>query len=358
MTNQTATLTNERVANEETIKAAIGQLMDGHDLDLATARAVMEEIMTGAATDAQIAAYLTALRMKGETVEEITASAQVMRDHAKNITSPIKALDIVGTGGDKAFTFNISTTSSFVIAAAGIPVAKHGNRSSSSKSGSADVLEALGVDIDLTNDQSKEMLEAMNMCFMFSQKYHLAMKYAAPARKQLAARTIFNVLGPLANPANASMQMLGVYDVALVDPLAEVLNNLGVDKGMVFGGNDGLDEITLTTTSEVAEIRSGKITHFTFDPKDYGFDYCEKGDLTGDTPAFNAQITLDILSGVKGPKRDTVVCNAGLAIYLAKDDVTIADAIEEAQQLIDSGAALAKLEAFKAATLAFTKEEA
>lgn len=344
MTNATTTLPT---VSGDKIKVGISLLFDGQDLDLPTATGIMEEIMTGQATDAQIAAYLTALRMKGETVEEITASAMVMRDHAQTVASKVKALDIVGTGGDKAFTFNISTTSSFVIAAAGIPVAKHGNRSSSSKSGSADVLEALGVDIELSNLQSEKMLADMDMCFMYSQKYHPAMKYAAPARKQLAARTIFNVLGPLANPANASMQMLGVYDVALVDSLAQVLNNLGIEKGMVFGGNDGLDEITLTTTSEVAEIRHGKITHFTFDPRDYGFDLCDKSDLTGDTPEVNAQITLDILSGVKGPKRDTVLCNAGLAIYLAKDDISIAQGIQEAANLIDSGAALAKFQAFK-----------
>lgn len=345
--NKQKTVMLQEVKEKEMIQRGINELLEGHDLNLETANGIMREIMSGTATDAQMAAYLTALRMKGETVEEITASAMVMRDYSQKVNTQIDALDIVGTGGDKAFTFNISTTSAFVIAAAGIPVAKHGNRSSSSKSGSADVLEALGIQIDLAALQSEKMLNEINMCFMFSQKYHPAMKYAAPVRKQIAARTIFNVLGPLANPANASMQMLGVYDTALVAPLAEVLKNLGVKKGLVFGGNDGLDEITLTTTSEVAEIRNGMIQHFVFDPTDYGFEYCQKEALTGDTPEVNAQMTLDILSGKKGPKRDTVLCNAGLAIYLAKEDVTIAEAIQLAGELIDNGSALAKLNEFK-----------
>lgn len=330
----------------EFIKMGISELLSGHDLNLETAKSIMQEIMNGSATDAQIAAYLTALRMKGETVEEITASALVMRDHSQKVTSKIDAMDIVGTGGDKAFTFNISTTAAFVIAAAGIPVAKHGNRSSSSKSGSADVLEALGVKIDLAAAQSEKMLNEINMCFMFSQNYHPAMKYAAPVRKQIAARTIFNILGPLANPANTTMQMLGVYDTALVNPLAKVLQNLGIKKGMVFGGKDGLDEITLTTTTEVAEIRNGVIKSFIFDPKDYGFDYCHKEALMGDTPEVNAQITLAIFAGEKGPKRDTILCNAGLAIYLAKEDMTISEAIQLAGTLIDNGAALDKLNEF------------
>lgn len=346
MNNQKSIMLQE-IKEEEMIQTGIAELLEGHNLDLETAKGIMQEIMSGLTTDAQIAAYLTALRMKGETVEEITASAMVMREYSQKVNTKVEALDIVGTGGDKAFTFNISTTSAFVIAAAGIPVAKHGNRSSSSKSGSADVLEALGIQIDLAALKSEKMLGEVNMCFMFSQKYHPAMKYAAPVRKQIAARTIFNVLGPLANPANATMQMLGVYDTALVNPLAEVLKNLGMEKGMVFGGNDGLDEITLTTTSEVAEIRDGVIRHFVFDPKDYGFEYCQKEELTGDTPEVNAQITLDILSGEKGPKRDTILCNAGLAIYLAKDEVTIAEAIQLAGKLIDSRAALAKLNELK-----------
>lgn len=346
MNNQKSVMLEE-VKEDEIIKTGISELLEGHDMNLETARSIMQEIMSGSATNAQIAAYLTALRMKGETVEEITASAMVMREYSQKVNTKIEALDIVGTGGDKTFTFNISTTTAFVIAAAGIPVAKHGNRSSSSKSGSADVLEALGIKIDLAAVQSGKMLDEINMCFMFSQSYHPAMKHAAPVRKQIAVRTIFNVLGPLANPANATMQMLGVYDTALVDPLAEVLKNLGMEKAMVFGGNDGLDEITLTTTTEVAEIRDGMIRHFMFDPKDYGFDYCQKEELTGDTPEVNAQITIDILSGKKGPKRDTVLCNAGLAIYMAKEEETIAEAIQLAEKLIDNGAALEKLNEFK-----------
>ncbi|MEG0289425.1 MAG: anthranilate phosphoribosyltransferase [Carnobacterium sp.] len=329
------------------IKTAISELMNGEHLSYERTTEAMAEIMDGKATNAQISAYLTALRLKGETVEEITASASVMRNYSEKVHSLANTLDIVGTGGDEAYTFNISTTSAFVIAAAGVPIAKHGNRSASSKSGSADVLEALGINIHLTALQSEKILEELGMCFMFAPTYHPAMKYAAPVRKEIGIRTLFNLLGPLANPAGARMQMLGVYNTQLVKPLAEVLKNLGMEKAMVFCGNDGLDEITLTTTTEVSEIRNGTIRHFQFDPAEYGFDYCHKEELTGGGPEENARITLAVLSGETGAKRDTVICNAGLSIYLAKDNLSIMEAILQAADLIDSGQALAKMEQFK-----------
>lgn len=345
----------EEILPQDSMKAAIDKLVKKEELSPQLTKTIMHQIMSGQASPVQIASYLTAMRMKGETAGEISASAEVMRDFSNKVQTKTTALDIVGTGGDQAFTFNISTVSSFVIAAAGIPVAKHGNRSSSSKCGSADVLEELGVNIEASAQRSEAMLEEIGMCFMYAQKYHPSMKHAAPVRKEMGVRTIFNVLGPLANPANANMQLLGVYDVALVDTMAEVLNQLQMERALVFGGNDGLDEITLTTTSEVAELRDGKVTHFTFDPKDYGFEYCTNEDLVGGEPAENAAIALAILSGEKGPKRDTVLLNAGMAIYLANDDYTIADGIKHAAELIDSGAALGKLKQFITASQEATK---
>lgn len=332
--------------SQDSMKEAIDKLLKKEELSPQLTKAIMQQIMSGQASPVQIAAYLTAMRMKGETAGEISASAEVMRAFSNKIQTKKKVLDIVGTGGDQAFTFNISTVSAFVIAAAGVPVAKHGNRSASSKCGSADVLETLGVNIEASAQHSEAMLNDIGMCFMYSQKYHPSMKHAAPVRKEMGVRTIFNVLGPLANPANANMQLLGVYDVALVDTMAEVLHQLQMDRALVFGGNDGLDEITLTTTSEVAELRHGKITHFMFDPQDYGFEYCSKEDLVGGDPAENAAIALAILQGEKGPKRDTILLNAGLALYLADDHLTIAAGIKRAAELIDSGAALAKLQQF------------
>lgn len=345
----------EEILPQDSMKAAIDKLVKKEELSPQLTKTIMHQIMSGQASPVQIASYLTAMRMKGETAGEISASAEVMRHFSNKVQTKTTALDIVGTGGDQAFTFNISTVSSFVIAAAGIPVAKHGNRSSSSKCGSADVLEELGVNIEASAQRSEAMLEEIGMCFMYAQKYHPSMKHAASVRKEMGVRTIFNVLGPLANPANANMQLLGVYDVALVDTMAEVLNQLQMERALVFGGNDGLDEITLTTTSEVAELRDGKVTHFTFDPKDYGFEYCTNEDLVGGEPAENAAIALAILSGEKGPKRDTVLLNAGMAIYLANDDYTIADGIKRAAELIDSGAALGKLKQFITASQEATK---
>jgi anthranilate phosphoribosyltransferase len=260
-------------------------------------------------------------------------------------------MDIVGTGGDEAGTFNISTTSAFVAAAGGIHVAKHGNRSVSSKSGAADVLEHLGACLNLSPEQEEKILEDTGMCFLFAQVYHSSMKYAAPVRKEIGIRSIFNILGPLANPANASMQLLGVYSRSLVEPLAQVLSNLGVVRGISMCGDDKLDEATLTGPTYACEIRDGKLTTFTINPEELGFTLCKPEDLVGGTPEENAQITRDILSGkLTGPKKDVVILNAALSLYLGRDNCTIRECVDEARELIESGKAYAKMEEFIKAT--------
>ncbi|MDE6312980.1 MAG: anthranilate phosphoribosyltransferase [Lachnospiraceae bacterium] len=328
------------------IKEAIYKVVNKEDLTYDMAETVMDEIMSGEATEIQMASFLTALRMKGETIEEITACASGMRKHAVKLLHDMDVLEIVGTGGDEANTFNISTTSSFVVSAAGIPVAKHGNRSVSSKCGAADVLEALGVKITISAEESTEVLNKIGICFMFAQSYHSSMKYVAPVRKGLGIRTVFNILGPLTNPAGANMQLLGVYEEALVEPLAKVLLNLGVKRGIVAFGQDGLDEISLSAPTTCCEIRDGKLKSFVLNPKDYGFELCKKEDLEGGDPAENAEITRAILNGEKGPKRDAVVLNSAACIYMAKDDITFADAIQVAEDMIDSGKAKAQLDKF------------
>ena len=272
------------------IKKAIHKLLNKEDLSFDMTKSVMDEIMSGSATEAQIASFITAMRMKGETIDEITACATIMRKYGAKLKHDGDVLDIVGTGGDQAYTFNISTISSLVISAAGVPVAKHGNRSVSSKCGSADVLEALGVKIDIPAARSEKMLKEIGICFMFAPYYHSAMKYAAPVRKDLGARTIFNILGPLASPADANMQLLGVYDENLVEPLARVLCNLGIKKAMVVHGHDGLDEISLTTSTTVCEVNNGKLNSFFLDPRQFGFEYCKPQDLMGGDPQENARI--------------------------------------------------------------------
>ncbi len=328
------------------IKEAIKKVVEGNDLSAAEAEQVMDEIMSGNASQVHIGAYLTALRMKGETIEEITGSTAGMRRHCKRLLHNQDVLEIVGTGGDEANSFNISTTASIVVSSAGIPVAKHGNRGVSSKSGAADVLEALGVKIDLEPEQSTEILNKINLCFMFAQKYHSAMRFVAPVRKELGIRTIFNILGPLANPAGANMQLLGVYDESLVKPLAEVLMNLGVTRGMVVFGQDKLDEISLSSPTTVCEIRDGEVTSYVIHPEEVGLKTCKKEDLVGGTPQENAQITMDILKGVKGPKRDAVLLNAGACIYMKEDGITLAEGVKKAAELIDQGKALHQLEQF------------
>lgn len=333
------------------IQQAIHQIMEHRNLSFEEARTVMNEIMSGEATQAQMGGFLAGLRMKGETIDEITACATVMREKALKLQPGFDVIDIVGTGGDEAGTFNISTTSAFVVAAGGVPVAKHGNRSVSSKSGAADVLEHLGVNLNLTIEQSEKILAETNMCFMFAQAYHSSMKYAAPVRKEMGVRTIFNILGPLSNPAGATMQLLGVYDRDLVEPLAKVLSNLGVNRGLVVCGADGLDEATVTGPTHVCEIRFGELTLYEITPEQFGLTPCQLSDLAGGTPEENAVITRDILSGkLKGPKRDIVLLNSAMSLYLGIDDCTIGDCVKKAADLIDSGMALAKLEEFKQAT--------
>ena len=329
------------------IKEAIIKLSKKQDLAYAEAEAVMDEIMSGQATPVQMSAYLTALALKGETIDEITACAAGMRAHCIKLLHNLDVLEIVGTGGDGSNSFNISTTSSLVIAAGGVPVAKHGNRAASSKSGAADVLEALGVKITLTPERSAEILKKINICFLFAQNYHIAMKYVAPIRKELGIRTVFNILGPLSNPEGANMELMGVYDQSLVEPLAQVMANLGVNRGMVVYGQDSLDEISMCAPTSVCEIRDGKFTSYEITPEQFGYERCEKGALTGGTPAENAEITKAILKGEeKGPKRQAVCLNAGAALYIAGKAASIEEGVKLAESLIDSGAALKKLEEF------------
>ena len=329
------------------IKEVIIKLSKKQDLAYTEAEAVMDEIMSGQATPVQMSAYLTALALKGETIDEITASAAGMRAHCIKLLHNLDVLEIVGTGGDGSNSFNISTTSSLVIAAGGVPVAKHGNRAASSKSGAADVLEALGVKITLTPERSAEILKKINICFLFAQNYHIAMKYVAPIRKELGIRTVFNILGPLSNPAGANMELMGVYDQSLVEPLAQVMANLGVNRGMVVYGQDSLDEISMCAPTSVCEIRDGKFTSYEITPEQFGYERCEKGALTGGTPAENAEITKAILKGEeKGPKRQAVCLNAGAALYIAGKAASIEEGVKLAESLIDSSAALKKLEEF------------
>ncbi|MCL2784207.1 MAG: anthranilate phosphoribosyltransferase [Propionibacteriaceae bacterium] len=334
----------------ENISEAIQLAVRRQDLSYDLAEAVMDEIMNGEATQIQMAAYLTAMSLKGETITEITASAAGMRKHCVRVLNDMPVLEIVGTGGDRANTFNISTTSSLVISAAGIRVAKHGNRAASSKSGAADVLEALGVKIDISPEKSLEVLNQIGLCFLYAQNYHLAMKFVAPVRSELGIRTIFNILGPLVNPAGASMELLGVYDEDLVEPLAKVLNNLGVELAMVVHGQDGLDEISMSAPTTVCEARHGEFKLYTLNPEKYGFQLCRKEDLSGGTPAQNAEITRAILSGESGPRTDAVLMNSAAAIYLAREELSMTAAVEIARETIASGKALAQLEAFIALT--------
>lgn len=326
------------------IKKAIYDILNGKNLSLETTREVMYQIMNGEATNSQIGSFLTAMRFKGETIDEITACAMVMRDKCTKIFPKYDVLDIVGTGGDEASTFNISTISTFIISAGGVKVAKHGNRSVSSKCGSADLLEALGVKIDLTAEESTKILDEIGMCFMFAPTYHTSMKYAAPVRRELGVRTIFNILGPLANPAGANMQLLGVYDENLVEPLASVLANLGVKRAMVVHGHDGLDEITLSATTTICEVADGKLNSFFITPEQLGFKRCDLSELVGGSPAENAQIALNILNGEKGAKRDVVVLNSAFCLYMSYNNITLKDCVRMAEEIIDSKKAKQQLD--------------
>lgn len=328
------------------IKEAIYNVINGQNLDFMTAKQAMQEIMEGKATNAQIGGFLTALRLKGETIDEITAFALAMREKCAIVKHECDVFEIVGTGGDEANTFNISTTAGFVIAAGGVQVAKHGNRSVSSKCGAADCLEALGTKLDLNAQQNAKMLHETGMCFMFAPLYHDSMKYAAPVRRELGVRTVFNILGPLGNPAGATMQLMGVYSEELVEPLAQVLANLGVKRGAVVFGYDGLDEITACNKTLVCEINNGKLNVYTLDPQDYGMTYARPEELVGGDKFMNAQITRNILSGERGAKRNAVILNAGMSLHLAKQGLSIADGIKLASKLIDSGKALCQMKQF------------
>lgn len=327
------------------IKEAIAKVIKKEDLDDEMMTAVMDEIMSGEATDAQKASFLTAMNMKGETIEEITAAAKVMRQHCERFLNDMDVLEIVGTGGDGANTINISTLASIIVSGVGVPVAKHGNRAASSKCGTADCLEALGVNIAVDADKSYEMLKKLNICFLFAQKYHTAMRFVGGVRKEMGVRTLFNCLGPLANPAGASMQLLGVYGEALVEPLAHVLHNLGVKRAMVVYGEDCMDEISLSAPTYVCEVMDGEFKTYTLTPEQFGFERCKKEDLAGGTPEENAQIVREILQGAKGPKTDAVLLNAGAAIHIAKG-CSIEEGIREAREAIESGKAAKQLEAF------------
>lgn len=328
------------------IKEAIAQLVKREDLTSEVMEQVMEEIMTGEATDAQKASFLTALSMKGETIDEITSAAKVLRSHCERFLNDMDVLEIVGTGGDGSNTINISTLSSVVVSAAGIPVAKHGNRAASSKCGTADCLEALGVKIDCAPARSAQILKDINLCFLFAQKYHPAMRFVGAVRKEMGIRTLFNVLGPLANPAGATMQLFGVYSEELVEPLAHVLRNLGVKRAMVVYGRDSMDEISLSAETKVCEFKNDEFKSYVIKPEDLGLTRCNKEDLVGGTPQENAAIVNDILGGAKGPKTDVVLLNAGAAIYLVSDGITLKDGIEKAREIIVSGKAKKQLEKF------------
>jgi len=328
------------------IREAIIQAAKRENLSYDCAESVMHEIMEGKASEIQMAAYLAAMSVKGETIDEITASAAGMRKHCVRILHDMDVLEIVGTGGDHSNSFNISTTSALVISAAGFPVAKHGNRAATSRTGSADVLEALGVDITITPEQSLHILKTINLCFLYAQNYHISMKYVAPVRRELGIRTIFNILGPLVNPAGANMELLGVYEPELIEPMAKVLCNLGVKRGMVVFGHDGLDEISCGAETTVCELRDGFIKTYEITPEQFGIERCKKEDLLGGTPGVNAQITRNILSGEKGPRRSAVLLNSAAAIHIAKPEIDIKDAIGIAVQAIDSGKAKEQLEQF------------
>ena len=329
------------------IKEAIVKIVNKEDLTYDEAYTVMNEIMSGETSPTQNAAFLAALSTKSakaETTDEIAGCAAAMRDHATKVETGMDVLEIVGTGGDNAQSFNISTTSALVAAAGGVKVAKHGNRAASSNSGTADCLEALGVNISQSPKRCIEMLKEAGMCFFFAQKYHTSMKYVGAIRRELGFRTVFNILGPLTNPASPTRQLLGVYDEYLVEPLAQVLINLGVKRGMVVYGQDKLDEISMSAPTKICEINNGWFKTYIITPEIFGFERCTKEDLKGGSPAENAQITRDILSGKQGHMRNAVLMNAGAALYLYDKADSLKSGISFAAELIDSGKALKTLE--------------
>lgn len=331
------------------IKEAIVKIVNKEDLTYDEAYAVMNEIMSGETSPTQNAAFLAALSAKSakaETTDEIAGCAAAMRDHALRLETELDIFEIVGTGGDNAHSFNISTTSALVCAAGGMKVAKHGNRAASSKCGTADCLEALGVNIEQSPELCEKLLQEVGMCFFFAQKYHASMKYVGAIRKELGFRTVFNILGPLTNPGSPKMQLLGVYDEYLVEPLAQVLINLGVKRGMVVYGTDKLDEISMSAPTTVCEFKDGWFKTYTICPEDFGFERCTKADLVGGTPEENAKITRDILNGEKGHKRNAVLMNAGAALYIGGKAESMKDGVKLAAEIIDSGKATKTLEQF------------
>jgi anthranilate phosphoribosyltransferase len=331
------------------IKEAIIKIVNKEDLSFDEAYTVMNEIMNGETTPTQNAAFLAALSTKSakaETTGEIAGCAKAMREHATPVDTEFDLFEIVGTGGDNAGSFNISTTSAIVAAAGGMKVSKHGNRAASSKCGTADCLEALGVNIDEDPVKCRELLEKVGICFFFAQKYHTSMKYVGAIRKELGFRTVFNILGPLTNPAHPKRQLLGVYDEYLIEPLAKVLMELGVKRGMVVYGMDKLDEISLSAPTKVCEIKDGSLHTYEIKPEDFGLSRCKKEDLAGGDPKENAAITLSILNGEKGAKRDAVLLNAGAALYIGEKAKSMQEGINLAARLIDSKKALKVLEDF------------
>ncbi|MCC6501528.1 MAG: anthranilate phosphoribosyltransferase [Deltaproteobacteria bacterium] len=332
------------------MKEAIAKLVKSIDLTEAEMTDVMNEVMTGGASPAQIGSLLTALRMKGETVDEITGAAKVMREKATKVDAPEGVVDTCGTGGDNSMTFNISTAAAFVTSGAGLVIAKHGNRSVSSKSGSADVLRALGVNIEAEVSRVEECIKDAGIGFLFAPMLHGAMKYAAPVRREIGIRSIFNILGPLTNPAGAKRQVIGVYDSSLTDSLAKVLNNLGSERAFIVRGEDGLDEITLADETRVTELNAGSIRTYHIKPEDFGFERCSPEDLLGGGPDENAEIIMGVLEGKKGPARDIVILNAAAAITAGGLASIIEEGIAIAHGAIDSGLALEKLERLKEIT--------
>ncbi|HHV96898.1 MAG TPA: anthranilate phosphoribosyltransferase [Clostridiaceae bacterium] len=330
------------------IRFAISKLADRKSLTEQEAAGALNCIMSGEATDSQIGSFITALRIKGETIEEITGCAKVMRQKAEAINPSVSYyIDTCGTGGDGTNTFNISTAAAFIASAAGVPIAKHGNRSVSSKCGSADVLENLGININLTPDQVKSCIENVGIGFLFAPVFHKSMKYAANVRKELGIRTIFNILGPLTNPANAKGQVLGVFAEHLTEIVAKVLMNLGVERALVVHGMDGMDEITTTTKTKITEIKCGNIETYELDPQDYGFKPASKKDLVGGSAEENSRIIISVLQGEKGAKREIVLLNAAASLYVGKVANSISEGIKIAEEIIDSGMALKKLEELK-----------
>ena len=330
------------------IKEAILKLSKKENLNYEEAKEVMNEIMSGKATAVQMSSYLTALSMKGETIEEITGSAAGMRENCIKLLHNMEVLEIVGTGGDNSNSFNISTASAIVIAAGGVAVAKHGNRAASSKCGAADVLEELGININISPEKSREILSKINICFLFAQNYHIAMKYVAPVRKELGIRTVFNILGPLSNPAGANIELMGVYDESLIEPLAKVMQNLGVKRGMVVYGTDKIDEISMSSETKVCEILDKEnLKTYTISPKDFGYDFCDKKELEGGSVKENAEIIRNIFNlKDNGAKRKAVCMNAGAGFYIAKKVKNIKEGVQMAENLIDEKKAFEKLEDF------------